>query len=166
MANIRKKHNADFKAKVAMAAIREAGTVAGLSGKYGVHASQIHAWKKAVQDGAASLFGGGKKAALEEAVDKTRLTGLHARIGQLTPDECSAFALNGTGFFPGKVRAMSAPARLAMIARPHPQFSIIGQCALLKVPRSTLYYQPKAPGGEDLTLMRRRTNAPHSPWDR
>jgi transposase len=60
MANIRKKHGAEFKAKVALAAIREDGTVAELSGKYGVHASQVHAWKKVVQDGVAALFAGDK----------------------------------------------------------------------------------------------------------
>jgi putative transposase len=50
---------------------------------------------------------------------------------------------------------MSQTARLAMIARPHPQVSIIEQCALLKVPRSTLYYQPKPVSDDDLALMRR-----------
>jgi putative transposase len=50
---------------------------------------------------------------------------------------------------------MSPAARLAMIARPHPQFSITAQCVLLKVPRSTLYYQPQPISDDDLALMRR-----------
>ena len=84
MANTRKKHSAEFKAKVAMAAIREEGTAAELASKYGVHPSQIHAWKKAVQDGVTCLFEGGEKAARAEAAGKTKLTELHAKIGQLT----------------------------------------------------------------------------------
>jgi transposase len=84
MGNIRKKHSAAFKAKVAMAAIREDGTVAELASKYGVHASQIHAWRKAVVDGVAALFEGDKMAARSQAADKTTLNELHAKIGQLT----------------------------------------------------------------------------------
>ena len=80
----RQQYSAEFKAKVAMAAIREEGTVAELASKFGVHPSQIHAWKKAVQDGVTTLFEGGEKAARAEAAGKTKLTELHAKIGQLT----------------------------------------------------------------------------------
>ena len=50
---------------------------------------------------------------------------------------------------------MTSASRLAMIARPHPHFSVVEQCALLQVPRSTFYYQPKPAGDDNLALMRR-----------
>jgi transposase len=83
MTSIRKKHSAEFKAKVAMAAIREDGTIAELSSKYGVHASQIHAWKKAVQDGVSGLFDGDKTAVGSDAAAKAQISTLHEKVGQL-----------------------------------------------------------------------------------
>ena len=49
---------------------------------------------------------------------------------------------------------MSQTARLNLIARPHPRLSIVEQCLLLKVPRSTLYYKPEPVGDGELALMR------------
>lgn len=83
MANVRKKHGVDFKAKVALAAIREDSTVAELSSRYGVHASQIHAWKKTAIDGVGSLFAKGKGGAADTA-DDARLAKLYEKIGELT----------------------------------------------------------------------------------
>jgi len=83
--NIRKKLGADFKAKVALAAVREDGTVAELSSRYGVHASQIHALKKTALDGIGSLFVRGRAGVSEvSAADDTRLAKLYETIGELT----------------------------------------------------------------------------------
>jgi transposase len=69
--------------KVAMAAIREEGTIAEISSKYGVHASQVNAWKKTVLDGVKGLFGTEKKAARADAADSAQVSALHEKVGQL-----------------------------------------------------------------------------------
>ena len=84
MTNVRKRHGIDFKAKVALAAVREDSTVAELSSRYGVHASQIHAWKKTVIDGVGSLFARGKGSASDAiTADDARLAKLYEKIGEL-----------------------------------------------------------------------------------
>lgn len=85
MANTRKKHNPEFKAKVALAAVREDGTVSELSSRFGVHASQIHGWKKTLVDGAGSVFTQQKAGASgSEAASEAQLAALYEKIGQLT----------------------------------------------------------------------------------
>jgi transposase len=81
--NTRTKHGSEFKVKVAMAAIREEGTIAEISSKYGVHASQVNAWKKTVLDGVKGLSGAEKKAAGADAADSAQVSALHEKVGQL-----------------------------------------------------------------------------------
>jgi transposase-like protein len=52
----RKNHSPEFKAKVALEAIREEMTLAELSKKYGVHPTQIGTWKRAATENMATAF--------------------------------------------------------------------------------------------------------------
>lgn len=77
----RRNHSPDFKAKVALAAIRGDKTIAQLSDQYGVHVSQITAWKEQLQASAANAFSPGGAQPAAPAVD---IKALHAKIGELT----------------------------------------------------------------------------------
>ena len=48
---------------------------------------------------------------------------------------------------------MSPARRRQMVDRGHPSLSLVRQCALLGVSRSSLYYRPRAASEEDLFLM-------------
>ena len=53
----RRKHSADFKAKVALAAMAGDKTLAELAQQFEVHPNQITEWKRQLSERAAEVFG-------------------------------------------------------------------------------------------------------------
>lgn len=81
MATVRKNHTTEFKAKVAVEAIRQQKTVNELTTEYGVHATQINLWKKQALAVIPEAFSGKREKAQDnqqQAIDE-----LHRQIGQL-----------------------------------------------------------------------------------
>lgn len=78
----RRNHDAAFKARGALEALKGERTVSELAATYGVHPTMIHQWKKALLEGAAGIFErGGKTEAAE--IDEGTIRNLHAKIGEL-----------------------------------------------------------------------------------
>jgi len=74
-------HDAGFKARVALEALKGERTVSELASAYGVHPTMVHQWKKALLEGAAGVFERGGKTVSD--VDEDTVRDLHAKIGEL-----------------------------------------------------------------------------------
>jgi transposase len=77
----RKRHSAEFKARVGLEAIRGEQTLAEIGAPHGVHLTLVAAWKKAASAGLAESFSA--KAANRGSGGEAELVRLHAKIGQL-----------------------------------------------------------------------------------
>ena len=78
----RKRHDPEFKARVALEAIKGIKTVQQIAVDFDVHPVQVSEWKKRLSTQAGSVFESGKEPASEDfAAERTEL---HSKIGELT----------------------------------------------------------------------------------
>ena len=82
MKNKRKRHDSQFKARVALEALKGLKTVQQIAKEFGIHPGQVSDWKRLLSEQAGSVFEGGKSREVED-FDKER-EGLHSKIGELT----------------------------------------------------------------------------------
>ena len=81
----RKQYSAEFKAKIALEALRGELTVSQLATKHGVHQTVVGDWKRQALEGLATVFSG--KAEAKEGMREEDVEKLHAKIGQLVVEQ-------------------------------------------------------------------------------
>ena len=79
----RRRHEPEFKARVALEALKGIQTIQQIAKDFDVHPVQVSDWKKAMTAGASGISGPGRDKAEPEDFDRQR-DELHAKIGQLT----------------------------------------------------------------------------------
>lgn len=77
----RKQYSAEFKAKVALEAVKGEETVSELASRFGLHPTMIHQWKRALLEGASGVFERGGRKTPE--IDEDQAKELQAKIGEL-----------------------------------------------------------------------------------
>ncbi len=142
MTGKRTRYGSDFKAKVALEAIRGELTTSQLATKHDVHQTMINDWKRMATAGLASIFdGNGGKGSCS------------GRRGGEIPRQNRPMA-GGTRFVGARLRSMSLARRRQMVNRDHPVLSIVRQCDLVSINRSGLYHEPAGETALNLALMR------------
>ncbi len=78
----RRRFTAEFKARVALEALRGDRTIQEIAAKHKVHPNQVSTWKRQAMDGLGAVFSNGADGARRSHEAEVR--DLHAKIGELT----------------------------------------------------------------------------------
>ena len=83
MTGKRTRYSAEFKAKVALEALRGELTAAQLAAKHGIHQTIVGEWKRQAVEGLTTVFSGRSAARESAKAPAADIERLHAKIGQL-----------------------------------------------------------------------------------
>jgi transposase len=79
---IRPRFTGEFKARVALEALRGDKTIQEIATRHKVHPNQVSTWKRQAMDGLGAVFSNGAERASRD--HETEVRDLHAKIGELT----------------------------------------------------------------------------------
>ena len=79
--NVRRTFSSEFKAKVALDAIKEQMTIEEICKKHDVHPSQVNTWKQTIKQNASGIFDGSIKQKPDN--NDELIQRLYAQIGEL-----------------------------------------------------------------------------------
>ena len=83
MKKTRKRHEAAFKSRVALEAMKGDKTISQIASEYGIHPQQVTDWKKRLADGVIGVFDKDAPKHAAESFERER-TELQSKIGELT----------------------------------------------------------------------------------
>ncbi len=78
----RRRFTADFKARVALEALRGDQTIQEIASRHKIHTNQVSKWKRQALDGLSDVFSNGSDPG--NADHESEVHDLHAKIGELT----------------------------------------------------------------------------------
>jgi transposase-like protein len=83
MGTVRRRHSSDFKARVALEAVKGQKTLNELATEFGVHPVQIAQWKRQLLEASPAAFEGGGSGNRKERGQEQLIEQLYQQIGQL-----------------------------------------------------------------------------------
>ena len=140
---MRKSYPAEFKAKLALEAVKGERSLSELASKYEVHPNQIGQWRKALLSDLPGVFS--EKRHRKEQDGEAEKVRLYEEIGRLKME---------LDWLKKKLTCLDVKARRAGVEPDCEGLSIVRQCELLGLSRSGYYYHPQPVSGEDLVCMR------------
>jgi transposase-like protein len=128
---------------------KEDKTLSQVAAGHGLHPNLVSQWRDQARSGMASLFSRTKETdlAAQEAAHEQEKQELYAEIGRLTTQ---------LSWLKKKLASsLSRDERLALVEREGSEVSVAGQCGLLSLNRSEVYYAPRPAEGRTLLIQRR-----------
>jgi len=141
----RRTHSPKFKARVAMEAISSNKTIQVIATDHAIDPIQVSQWKRQLLDGASKLVTRGKKSK-DTGESQVKEVELLQQIGKLQME---------LEWLKKNLSCSDARELRKLVDHEHPELSVRRQCALLDLPRSTLYYRPTAVCESTLRVMAR-----------
>ncbi|WP_096335068.1 IS3 family transposase [Kiritimatiella glycovorans] len=141
----RRNHSAQFKARIAMEALRGIKTVAEIAAENNVHPTMVTRWKTELTEGAADLFERKNAPDLEKRGLEKNCERLERKVGQLVIEK---------EWMEKKCRVGDRSVRKALVDPSDAQRSLRRQCALLGVNRNRLTPPEPRATITDLRIMR------------
>ena len=156
MSKKRRVFGAEFKAKVALEAIKEQETINQIASRYDVLPAQVSQWKGQLVKSLPQAFKGGGRSKDPEVEWDQEKKQFYQKIGQLEMERDWLYrgAKRRQSEVPNKNlnSSVSSPqAKRAMIDKKE-QLAVARQCELADLPRSSAYYKPLGMGGHRADL--------------